>query len=334
MGSSCAVAPQLHRHALSADPDGLSLASKLDVDCLAGSSSKAVGQRLTCSEYICELHIDRHWAQVCHSRLGGIKMKCHFRILPWNPLRGPIQPLLDATALVNPLLCSRSSRSSSTATTRGNSARIQDGQSKVSGASSSPTVPPPLSVMPTRLLFRQAMITSLLSSPRLVGACLPVMDYLSRSELWVTNPDRNPILKALIKMLFYNNFAAGENSGQVKNTVATLKSMGCHGVVLGYAKETMSGESGSATATTDVSPISQIGQWKIGNLQTVELVGENDIVAVKYVQRGYPSLLTVSSAHILSGLLVPGMPSFRLFLLERLRPLNLHLLWKRSLLPQ
>jgi hypothetical protein len=100
------------------------------------------------------------------------------------------------------------------------------------------------------------------------------------------NPDRNPVLKLLVKLLFYNTFAAGESSVKVKGTIDNLRKMGCYGVILGYARETMEGHSQSQNTPSQASLGTGIAQWKAGNLQTVEMVGENDLVSIKYVELG------------------------------------------------
>lgn len=143
------------------------------------------------------------------------------------------------------------------------------------------TLEPCLSIMPTPMLLRTLMVTTFLSFPRMVGMCLPLMEKLSRTQSRLISPDQNPVLKALIKFLFYNNFAAGENETQVQNTVASLKRMGCYGVILGYARETTAGHIESSGISSDSLAKAQIESWKRGNLQTVDMVGETDFVGIK-----------------------------------------------------
>lgn len=148
-------------------------------------------------------------------------------------------------------------------------------QSRVTGSSSC------LSIMPTSMLLRTLTVTTFLSFPRLVGLCLPAMERLSRTQAWLICPDKNPFLKSLIKVAFYNNFAAGENEAQVQQAVARLKAMGCYGVILGYARETMAEHADCNRTPDDNLTRKQIEQWKAGNLRTVGMVSETDFVGIK-----------------------------------------------------
>lgn len=143
---------------------------------------------------------------------------------------------------------------------------------------------PPLSVMPTGILIRGLMMTYILSSPRLVGVAIPIMNRVSHSKLWFLNPDKNPILHLGVRKLFYDHFCAGENEHEVKSTIKAIKEMGFEGVILGYAKETLSGE----REDTEESPDSRtrttentVQEWKNGTLKTLRMLGKGDFLAVK-----------------------------------------------------
>jgi len=60
-----------------------------------------------------------------------------------------------------------------------------------------------------------------------------------------------------------------------------LKQMGCYGVILGYARETMAGHVDTTSASDNNPSNMQIEQWKVGNLRTVQMVGETDFVGIK-----------------------------------------------------
>ncbi len=143
----------------------------------------------------------------------------------------------------------------------------------------------PLAVMPTRLLLRSLMITSVLASPRLLNICLPAMIYMANSKPAVLNPDRNPILRKVIRAVFYSHFCAGENDTEVKKTIATIKDMGFKGVILGYAKEfivdpTATPEEAARSGLVQ-SCDSCIDEWREGNLRSLRMLGSGDFLAIK-----------------------------------------------------
>jgi proline dehydrogenase len=145
-----------------------------------------------------------------------------------------------------------------------------------------PAFLPPLSVMPTRMLLRSLVITWILSSPGLVSLSLPVMHRVSNSPSRFLNPDRNPLLRRLVRGVFYDHFCAGENEKEVKETIRDMKKMGFDGVILGYAKETLAGRSMGTKATAKTSSIEEVvEQWKRGTLETLAILGPEDFLAVK-----------------------------------------------------
>jgi hypothetical protein len=144
---------------------------------------------------------------------------------------------------------------------------------------------PDLSIMPTRLLLRSFMITSILASPRLLNVCLPLMTRVAKSKWALLNPDQNRILNALMRALFYNHFCAGNNDDEVRKTIATMKSMGFKGVILGYAKEAIADPSASreqvAAAGLAAANDRGVDEWRQGNLRTLPMIGSGDFLAVK-----------------------------------------------------
>jgi proline dehydrogenase len=136
---------------------------------------------------------------------------------------------------------------------------------------------PPLSVMPTGLLLRSLMITSILSSRRLLEFSLPILGRIANSNSTLANPDRNPLLHVLVRRFLYDHFAAGETKAQVKRTVIKIKNMGFTGVILGYARETIA-QSGTEVQKLSATPI---GDWRNGTLRTLELIGDGDFLAIK-----------------------------------------------------
>ena len=118
----------------------------------------------------------------------------------------------------------------------------------------------------------------------LLSSVLRLLSRLANSESVFLNPDRNPLLRYLLKKTFYAHFCAGESPDQVGLVVAELKRMGFSGVILTYAKEISPNRNGThelATSCADDDVWSEIDTWKQGTLETVKLVGAGDLVALK-----------------------------------------------------
>lgn len=101
--------------------------------------------------------------------------------------------------------------------------------------------------------------------------------------------DRNPVLREIVKKTFYNHFCAGENGDEVRGTICSIKDMGFKGVILTYAKEIVVDASakeknvgGEDEMESQDIENSDITAWSAGVLETVEMVNEGDILALKY----------------------------------------------------
>jgi hypothetical protein len=104
--------------------------------------------------------------------------------------------------------------------------------------------------------------------------------------------NKNPFLRGILKSTFYNHFCAGENGKEVRSTIENIKNMGFKGVILTYAREIVVdaskevSESSTTAATTEASSLEaeqnpDIEAWRQGVLETVEMVGNGDILALK-----------------------------------------------------
>lgn len=115
------------------------------------------------------------------------------------------------------------------------------------------------------------------------------MSLLANTTSPLLNPDRNPLLRALIKSTFYAQFCAGETAPEVRATIASLKGIGFSGVILGYAREVVLtkeqeralASSGLEGDVADECVRSEVLPWKEGTLETVRLASEGDYVALK-----------------------------------------------------
>lgn len=145
----------------------------------------------------------------------------------------------------------------------------------------------PLSVLPLSAILRSYVVTTISSSPLLLPPSLAIMSMLANAHSPLLNPDRNPLLRWMIKGTFYAQFCAGENPPEVRQTMERLKKTGFSGIILGYAKEVVMDEeqekglTSSAEAPSEESMRAEVGSWATGTLETVRLAEPGDYVALK-----------------------------------------------------
>lgn len=145
----------------------------------------------------------------------------------------------------------------------------------------------PMSRMPTKTLIRSLVLTSLMGKEWLLRPSLAALDTICRSKNRVCNADKNPILNQLMRWALYNHFAAGASAAEVARSAKELKDMGYQGIILGYAKEVVlanpTDTAHSATIENGYSPAEyrMVEEWKQGTLQTLEMIGPGDFLAVK-----------------------------------------------------
>ncbi|CAG8952877.1 hypothetical protein HYFRA_00007591 [Hymenoscyphus fraxineus] len=155
----------------------------------------------------------------------------------------------------------------------------------------------PLSILPLSSVLRSLAITTVSSSPILLPPSLAVTSMLAHSTSPILSPDKNPILRFLLKHTFYRQFCAGENPAEVKNTINGMKELGFKGVILGYAKEVVMDEAQADSLTSCGSSEAletcirdEIIPWKEGSIETVKLAGPDDFVALKFTGAGSQAL--------------------------------------------
>ncbi|KAI9812965.1 MAG: proline dehydrogenase [Thelocarpon impressellum] len=161
--------------------------------------------------------------------------------------------------------------------------------------------PPPLSVLPLSSLVRSLAINSISASPSLFRPSLAVMERLANSQSPLLDPDRNPLLRWLLKRTVYTQFCAGESPAEVGRTVDGLKKMGYRGVILNYAREIVldHGRAAAPSSTTETveSTAREIDEWRSNTLATVRLASEGDFVAVKFTGAGSKALFHLTRGH-------------------------------------
>ncbi len=111
-------------------------------------------------------------------------------------------------------------------------------------------------------------------------------------------PDRNPLLKLILKYSFYAQFCAGENGPEVRaQTIDSLKKIGFSGVILGYAKEVVLTEEQTRNLTScndgavaEECVRTEINPWAAGTMETVMLASPGDYAALKFTGAGRQAL--------------------------------------------
>lgn len=91
----------------------------------------------------------------------------------------------------------------------------------------------------------------------------------------------------------YNQFCAGETDAETRDCVRQLKDLGFKGVILTYARETVfDHKTNASTQHADDTGLSlnektateqdaAVEAWRVGTLETVDLIDEGDILAIK-----------------------------------------------------
>ncbi|KAK7757062.1 proline dehydrogenase [Diatrype stigma] len=169
--------------------------------------------------------------------------------------------------------------------------------------------PSPLAVLPLPTILRTLLSTTVSSSPWLLPPSLKIMSAMAHSDAALLNPDRNPLLRHLLKKTFYAQFCAGENAAEVRRTVLGLKAIGFHGVIMGYAREVVltqaqqdalaAGGGASSSAEVEAECVRhEVEPWKQGNLETLRVAQPGpggDFVALKFTGAGRQALYALKN---------------------------------------
>lgn len=140
----------------------------------------------------------------------------------------------------------------------------------------------PLAKMPLSTVLRSLLILSVSSSTLLLKPCIYTLSMLANPKTPLLDVAKNPLLNMLVKQTIYKQFNAGENKREVQRSIQEIKQLGYRGVLLGYAKEVLVGESHADPADLKAAR-EEIQMWLDGTLQTVDMAHEGDFVALKYV---------------------------------------------------
>lgn len=147
-----------------------------------------------------------------------------------------------------------------------------------------PYQPSGLERLPTLCLWRNLILGAAFTSPTLFKIGFGSMSYIANSRSRFLNPDKNPILRAIIKPLVYDQFCAGTNQHEIGLTRSLIQRMGFSGVILCYGKEIQVSGANNKMHSTGAGNSDQsveIDMWKKGNLETLDMIGEGDWVGMK-----------------------------------------------------
>lgn len=143
-----------------------------------------------------------------------------------------------------------------------------------------------LARLPTASVFRGLLLGTFFSSSILFRPGFALLKKISNSPSRILNPDRNPIMRAIVKPLVYDQFCAGTNRSEIQARISQIKSLGFSGVILCYGKEIQIQKS-SQLHLDDLHDSHQtfdqeLELWKQGNLETLDMIGDGDYLGIKY----------------------------------------------------
>jgi proline dehydrogenase len=130
-------------------------------------------------------------------------------------------------------------------------------------------------------LIRNIVLGKVFTSPFLFKYGVACLSKIANSRSAILDPDRNALLRALIKPMIYDHFCAGTNKLEIKKTLDYLKTMGFKGVILIYSKEIPAMPIEELRALETVAHDEDIDIWRDGNVRTLDMVEQGDYVGIK-----------------------------------------------------
>ncbi|KAL8893461.1 MAG: hypothetical protein Q9192_005235 [Flavoplaca navasiana] len=141
-----------------------------------------------------------------------------------------------------------------------------------------------LARLSTSSVLRGLFLGAFFSSPVLFTPGFTLLKKISTSPSYLWNPDKNPVLRAIVRPLIYDQFCAGTNPSETRAKITQIKNLGFSGVILSYGREGQIQESHSGSDITD--PGASCGDqdlklWKRGNLETLDMITAGDYLGIK-----------------------------------------------------
>ncbi|KAI9925480.1 proline dehydrogenase [Aspergillus wentii] len=159
------------------------------------------------------------------------------------------------------------------------------------------------------MLWRSLLVATISSHPRLLSTSLSLLTHITHPRFFLLDVNKNPILRSILKTTFYNHFCAGENGREVTATIGRIKDMGFRGVILTYAKEVVDADETAKEGiqSEKESLNTEIEAWRQGVLQTVEMVGDGDFLALKFTGAGPLATQALASNKPLPGQMMSAL---------------------------
>lgn len=206
------------------------------------------------------------------------------RVLTTGPIQKSQRPGITSPAPLTHLPPSRSRMASAGPGGENNDDGFDIAEGVVLPTPHQPSPPAPLSVLPLKVLLRSLMVNTVSCSKPLLLPSMFFLSVLASSQGTLLNPDKNPMLRYIIKRLFYAQFCAGENRVEVGATISELKQLGYSGVILNYAREAVAEESHGgvpAKAPVEEESLKEVTPWAEGTMETITMAQPGDFVALK-----------------------------------------------------
>lgn len=142
--------------------------------------------------------------------------------------------------------------------------------------------------LPTFSIFRNLLLGSMITNPIIFKMGYTILNTMANSRLAILNPDANPVLRAVVKPLVYDQFCAGTNQKEIFKTRDQIRKMGYAGVILCYGREAIVDSSNKARATGEASTTenAELNMWRDGNLSTLDMAGSGDWLGIKLTGAG------------------------------------------------
>ncbi|KAI2467896.1 proline dehydrogenase [Annulohypoxylon bovei var. microspora] len=151
----------------------------------------------------------------------------------------------------------------------------------------------PLTPLPNGMLLRSLLVAGISSKRLLLIPSLKILSFLSKSDRgFLLHVEKNPIIYGILKKTFYDQLYTRETGPETRRRVRELKDLGLKGVILTYARETVFDhktnkadvqgvDSSEITSSSAAALCPHLEEWRVGTLETIDLIEEGDILAVK-----------------------------------------------------
>ncbi|KAI7284186.1 FAD-linked oxidoreductase [Hortaea werneckii] len=197
-------------------------------------------------------------------------------VMPPNGFRSTASTVKITTTLLASQRCYSSATAKATQSI-GNVQRASSGHQKETQA---------LARLSTFSVLRSLMLGIFFTSPWLFKPGFSILEKIANSSSVILSPDKNPLLRATIKPFIYDQFCAGRDRKEIQQSIQQIKRLGFSGVILCYGKELQVDDSHALASSKGVGLDPEINQWKEGNLETIDMVGESDFLGIKLTGAG------------------------------------------------